>query len=77
MKSSQAILLVMIATVLAAGQGYADPLPKEPPFPKDNPSTPEKIGLGKMLYFDGRLSKTGKVSCNSCHDVMGRQWNRQ
>jgi cytochrome c peroxidase len=44
--------------------------PGPPPIPKDNPSTPEKIALGKMLFFDARLSKANKVSCNSCHNVM-------
>ena len=45
-------------------------LPKAPPIPKDNPMTPEKIYLGKQLYFDPRLSKDGSISCNSCHNVM-------
>ncbi|MEX0725215.1 MAG: cytochrome c peroxidase [Planctomycetaceae bacterium] len=36
--------------------------------PEGNPSTPEKIALGKQLYFDGRLSRDGKSSCASCHD---------
>jgi len=30
--------------------------------------TPEKIELGKLLYFDKRLSKDGTVSCATCHD---------
>lgn len=34
-----------------------------------NPSTPEKIALGRMLYFDARLSKSGQISCNSCHGL--------
>lgn len=29
-----------------------------------------EVELGKMLYFDPRLSKDGTVSCNSCHNVM-------
>ena len=37
--------------------------------PADNPITPEKVELGKQLYFDGRLSKDGTVSCNSCHNL--------
>lgn len=37
-------------------------------WPADNPPTEAKISLGKQLYFDGRLSKDGKVSCASCHD---------
>jgi cytochrome c peroxidase len=35
--------------------------------PADNPMTSEKIELGKKLFFDTRLSKTGKMSCQSCH----------
>jgi len=37
-------------------------------IPVDNPMTPEKIELGKLLYFDKRLSKDGTVSCATCHD---------
>ena len=36
--------------------------------PKDNLPSKAKIALGKMLYFDGRLSSDNKVSCASCHD---------
>lgn len=36
--------------------------------PKDNPPTPEKIALGKQLYFDKRLSADDTISCASCHD---------
>ena len=38
------------------------------PVPADNPLTAEKIELGKMLYFDKRLSKDGTVACATCHD---------
>jgi cytochrome c peroxidase len=38
------------------------------PIPDDNPMTPEKIELGKHLYFDKRLSKDGTISCATCHD---------
>ncbi len=37
-------------------------------IPQDNPLTPAKVELGKQLYFDGRLSADGTVSCASCHD---------
>ncbi|MCL1037590.1 cytochrome-c peroxidase [Shewanella submarina] len=30
---------------------------------------PEKVELGKMLYFEPRLSKSGFISCNSCHNL--------
>jgi cytochrome c peroxidase len=55
--------------------GYRDPsgfepLPVKPPIPQDNPMTPEKIELGKQLYFDPRLSVNGTIACQSCHDVF-------
>lgn len=34
-----------------------------------NPTTAAKVELGKMLYFDPRLSKSGLISCNSCHNL--------
>jgi cytochrome c peroxidase len=37
--------------------------------PSDNPITEAKMRLGKLLFFDGRISKDGTISCNSCHDV--------
>ncbi|MCU1273484.1 MAG: Cytochrome-c peroxidase [Bryobacterales bacterium] len=36
-------------------------------WPKDNPYTPEKAELGRVLYFDPRLSADGSVSCATCH----------
>jgi cytochrome c peroxidase len=36
--------------------------------PENNPMTPEKVELGRMLYFDPRLSRSGKISCATCHD---------
>lgn len=45
-------------------------LPDQVAAPADNPSTPEKIELGKQLYFEPRLSAPGTISCNTCHNVM-------
>jgi len=36
-------------------------------IPADNPMTPEKIALGRQLFFDERLSIDGSRSCYSCH----------
>ncbi len=36
---------------------------------RGNPATPLKIDLGKILYFDPRLSSSGLISCNTCHNV--------
>ena len=43
-------------------------LPAEWPNPQ-NPSSPEKIALGRMLYFEPRLSLSQEISCNSCHGL--------
>lgn len=36
-------------------------------MPADNPLTDEKAELGKLLFFDRRMSGNGLVSCASCH----------
>ena len=41
--------------------------PSEVPQPKDNTITPQRIELGKLLYFDVRLSTSEKISCATCH----------
>ena len=43
------------------------PLP-EVPVPEDNPMSDEKVELGKMLYFDTRLSGDSSISCSKCHN---------
>lgn len=37
------------------------------PVPVDNPITPEKVELGKQLFFDTRISDSGDFSCENCH----------
>ncbi len=61
----------------AAGQSAAtnaippemqlEPLPLHAPEPKDNPSTPAKIALGRLLFFDPVLSASQEVACATCH----------
>ena len=43
------------------------PLPKRIPAPKDNPATAARVELGKLLFFDPRLSGDNKMSCATCH----------
>jgi cytochrome c peroxidase len=43
------------------------PLPPLPAFP-ENPLTPEKVELGKKLFFDRRLSGDGTMACATCHN---------
>ncbi len=44
------------------------PLPEVMESP-DNPVTPEKVDLGRRLFHDPRLSKSGMVSCATCHPL--------
>jgi cytochrome c peroxidase len=45
------------------------PVPIEPPVLKNNPITPAKVELGKMLFFEPRLSASWLISCNTCHNL--------
>lgn len=47
--------------------GHLEPF-RNVPIPEQNPQTPEKIELGKKLFFDRRLSGDGTMSCVTCHD---------
>ena len=38
-----------------------------PPDPADNRTSPAKVDLGKLLFFDGRLSGDGSTPCSGCH----------
>ncbi len=65
-------------TVVATGSGVVNPplaaLP-EMPVPADNKITPEKVELGKLLFFDPRVGGDASVSCASCHDPeQGWAW---
>lgn len=60
--SQEAEQLHRTATALFA------PIPEVAENP-DNPVTEEKVELGKMLYYDPRLSLSGVFSCNSCHNL--------
>nr|WP_210204375.1 cytochrome-c peroxidase [Devosia submarina] len=46
-----------------------EPIPSMVPAVAGNPVTREKSELGKMLWFDTRLSASGVLSCNSCHNL--------
>ena len=64
------LLASAAASLLASSLVSADILPSVVPAPANNPTTPEKVELGKQLFFDPRLSVDGTVSCNSCHNIM-------
>jgi cytochrome c peroxidase len=77
-KTGTALTLIAVMT---ASQGLANeelrefalemfsPLPSTVPALNDNIVTPEKVDLGKALFFDPRMSASGVFSCNSCHNL--------
>lgn len=78
--------LLSIAIALAVGSAFA--AAKEPiqPIAPAKVGNPALVELGKKLYFDPRLSKSGFISCNSCHNLsmggtdniktsIGHNWN--
>lgn len=64
------IVIAVLALICESAVAEWQALPDEAPAPADNPTTAEKVELGKMLFFDPRFSITGTVSCFSCHNVM-------
>jgi cytochrome c peroxidase len=85
MKNKLAPMLIPLSIVLAAGAHLAGfgpvtvavnpvqlkmfkALPDVAASSK-NPITEAKVNLGRMLYYDPRLSRNQDVSCNSCHDL--------
>lgn len=72
-------VLVVATSAFAADPAPADlrasaleifkALPSTTPAVANNPITPDKILLGKALFFDPRISASGVFSCNSCHNL--------
>ncbi|NGZ02136.1 MAG: cytochrome-c peroxidase [Nitrospira sp. WS238] len=68
------VFILGTAAAIPAGAGEPVQLPTiqglEDPntfVPEDNPLTKEKVELGRLLFFDKRLSKNDTIACASCH----------
>ena len=61
------LALLFVVSVSAVFAGRLEPLTAVP-VPEQNPRTPEKIELGKKLFFDRRLSGDGTMNCAVCHN---------
>ncbi|MGB4858303.1 MAG: cytochrome-c peroxidase [Dokdonella sp.] len=55
--------------LIKQAQGLFKPIPAAAPALPGNAATPTKVDLGKMLYFEPRLSESHSITCNSCHMV--------
>lgn len=69
--------LAMAVALVAGGVAHSEPSAPLPipsplglpalPIPADNPLTAAKVGLGRMLFMDRRLSHNSTLSCAMCH----------
>lgn len=60
------LLLIWMSIPAITLGGHLEPF-RSVPIPESNPQSPEKIELGKKLFFDRRLSGDGTMSCATCH----------
>lgn len=60
------VVLMALLPIAAVAEVKLEPL-GEPPIPLDNKQSPEKVELGKLLFFDGRLSGDTSSPCSACH----------
>jgi len=62
-------LLSLVFGLILSNVTLADPLLGLPELtiPNDNPQSPEKTALGRVLFNDKRFSANGSVSCANCH----------
>ena len=66
MKLISPLCLAILAAMSAAPAVAKEPIEIIKPA---KITAPEKVELGKMLFFEPRLSKSGFISCNSCHNL--------
>ena len=74
---SYRLIVIGGALLMASAGGSVEPRAQEPspfaalplsvPAPADNPSTPEKIALGRLLFWDPVLSGGQDIACATCH----------
>jgi cytochrome c peroxidase len=57
----------IISSAGPAAQARLAALPSSAPAPADNPTTPERVALGRLLFWDPLLSGTKDVACATCH----------
>jgi len=65
---TEAVDLVAARALSERAASMIGALPQAAPNP-DNPFSAAKVDLGRMLYYDARLSKNHDIACNSCHQL--------
>ena len=60
-------LVILVSGSNLAAQARLTALPLKAPAPADNPTTPERVELGRLLFWDPILSGGRDVACATCH----------
>lgn len=60
-------IMVTVSSSSTTAQARLSALPLEVPAPLDNPTTPERVSLGRLLFWDPILSGQNDVACATCH----------
>ena len=68
MKIKSVFMSLLAVSTIAATSAVIANEPIQPISPAKNINL-EQVELGKKLFFDPRLSKSGFISCNSCHNL--------
>src|SRR5262245_14919844 len=68
-KLTLCLLVVMVAAAISnpVAQPRLAALPTESPAPPDNPTTPARVALGRLLFWDPILAGNKDVACATCH----------
>src|SRR5881227_1115197 len=61
------VLLYMEVVAVGQSKSTLSALPPTPKAPGDNPTTPAKVALGRLLFWDPLLSGPEDVACATCH----------
>ena len=59
--------MVLASGVSSQSQSLFKALPQTVTAPSDNPTTPDKVALGRLLFWDPILSGQNDVACATCH----------
>lgn len=62
------LLIIGMVTLSQAGESLGVPDRDDIEYPDDDPPSEEEVRLGKLLFFDRRLSGNNRLSCASCHN---------
>lgn len=68
-QQSQQRVQIEVEELRSSANQLFEPIPEQLTEVSGRALTPERVELGRMLYFEPRLSRSHFISCNSCHAI--------